>query len=225
MDLIAHRGFADERADNTIPALRRAATIADAVEFDVRRCASGEPVVIHDERVDRVTDARGSVADSTPAELAAMDVLGSGAAVPTLAATVDALPADVPLLVELKEARIAASAVDAVAEHEGRVLLASFDADALRAARAADPEVDLATIAGGLRDRPIATALDLDCAAVLVRARLAALPSVRRAAADLDLDVYVWTVRRRSVAWTLEWLGVGGVISDRSDVLEARNDG
>ena len=63
MRLIAHRGFAAVHPENTVRAVRAAARVADAVEVDVRRCATGELVVIHDATVDRVTDGTGPVAD------------------------------------------------------------------------------------------------------------------------------------------------------------------
>jgi glycerophosphoryl diester phosphodiesterase len=222
VELIAHRGFADERAENTKVALRRAAGTADAVEFDVRRCGSGEPVVIHDETVDRVTDATGAVADFSADELAAMDVLGSGEGIPTLAAVVDALPAEITLFVELKGSGLAGDVLDAVADRDGRTVLISFHPSTLREVRARDPTVPTAYVAGRLRDRPVATALECDCTAIDVRARLAALPTVRRAARELGLGVYVWTVRRRSTALALDALGVDGVTSDRSDVVPGR---
>jgi glycerophosphoryl diester phosphodiesterase len=222
VELIAHRGFADERAENTKGALRRAAEIADAVEFDVRRCGSGEPVVVHDETVDRVTDAAGPVADFSADELAAMDVLGSGEGIPTLSAVVDALPEETTLFVELKESGLAGSVLDAVADRDGNVVVISFHPSALREVRALDPAVPTAYVGGRLRDRPVATALECDCTAINVRARLAVLPAVRRTAAALELDVYVWTVTSRSTTRVLDALGVDGVTSDRSDVVPGR---
>jgi glycerophosphoryl diester phosphodiesterase len=101
-------------------------------------------------------------------------------------------------------------------------VLISFHPSALREVRARNPAVPMAYVAGRLRDRPVATALELDASAINVRSRLAALPTVRTAAAALGLGVYVWTVRRRSMARTLDALGVDGVTSDRSDVLPGR---
>ncbi|WP_460922899.1 glycerophosphodiester phosphodiesterase [Salinarchaeum chitinilyticum] len=222
MELIAHRGFAAERAENTVPALQRAAGIADAVEFDVRRCGSGEPVVVHDATVDRVTDASGPVSSFTADELAGMDVRGSGAGIPTLATVVDALPTETPLYVELKESGIAEPVLDRLAAHEGPVTIISFDRTVLGAVRALDPTVRRVYLAGSLRERPIATAIELDCAGINVRARLAALPPVRRAARQLDLYVGVWTVNRRATARVLELLGVDAITSDRSDVCPAK---
>jgi glycerophosphoryl diester phosphodiesterase len=219
VELIAHRGFAAERAENTIPALERAAGLADVVEFDVRRCASGEPVVVHDATVDRVTGATGPVADFTAAELAAMDVLGSGAGIPTLAAVLEALPDDVTLFVELKETGIADAVLAELADREGRAVCSSFQPAALREVRAADPSVTTAYIAGRLRDAPVTTATELDADQIHVRARLAAHPRIRRAARRLGIGVYAWTARTRASALLLTWLGVDGITSDRSDVL------
>ena len=54
MRLIAHRGFAGVNPENTLQAVEAAAGVADAIEVDVRRCESGDLVVIHDETVDRL---------------------------------------------------------------------------------------------------------------------------------------------------------------------------
>ncbi|EON22064.1 hypothetical protein CF8_4097 [Nocardioides sp. CF8] len=42
--VIAHRGFSDIAPENTVPAMRAAATAgADLVEFDIQRTADGHP--------------------------------------------------------------------------------------------------------------------------------------------------------------------------------------
>jgi len=85
MRCIAHRGFAGEYAENTVGAVASAADIADWVEVDVRRCGTGELVVVHDETVDRVTDSTGEVAELSQAELAQLNVLRKRWGIPTLA--------------------------------------------------------------------------------------------------------------------------------------------
>ena len=84
MRCIAHRGFAKVNPENTVTAVRSAAEHTDVIEIDVRRCGSGELVVIHDETVERVTDGTGRVAELSADELTALDVLESGEGVPTL---------------------------------------------------------------------------------------------------------------------------------------------
>jgi len=104
--IAAHRGGMDsEHAENTLPAFRHAAAAgARIIELDVRASRDGEPVVIHDMRVDRTTDGRGFVHQLDAAAIARLDA-GNGARVPTLSALLDELaPLDVELLLDIKRA-------------------------------------------------------------------------------------------------------------------------
>lgn len=219
VQVVAHRGFADEAPENTVPALRRAATLADAVEFDVRRCGSGEPVVLHDETLGRVTTDDARVADRTLDELAVLDVLGSGAPVPSLGAVVAALPDDVDLVVGLKEPGLVADVRDVVADHEGTALLSSMSTSIVREIREDAPDYPRALVVRWNRRRPVTTAVELDCDALLAEWPLAFVPTICRAASDIDLPVYAWTVRSRVVAAALRRRAVDGLIVDDRTVL------
>ncbi|WP_256297344.1 glycerophosphodiester phosphodiesterase [Haloarchaeobius salinus] len=220
MRLIAHRGFADEAPENTLAALEHAAESgADVMELDVRRCASGEVVVHHDETVDRVTDGTGRVADLTREELAALDVLGSGEGVPTLAAVLDAVPDDLALNVECKEVDVAAEVADALAAHDGDAMLSSFERDALAEARAAAPSVPTAFLTDSLRNRPVTTAVELDCDYVHPHYFLPLLSKLVPRAHDAGIEVNVWTVHSPAIVRLLGLRGVDGIVSDRSGVL------
>jgi glycerophosphoryl diester phosphodiesterase len=82
--LIGHRGASAHAPENTMRAFQLAmAQHADGIEIDVKRCASGEVVVMHDATVDRTTNATGDVSKLTLAELRAIDA-GDGERVPTL---------------------------------------------------------------------------------------------------------------------------------------------
>ncbi len=75
--ILGHRGSPVEAPENTLVSLRRALELGlDGVEYDLHGCASGEPVLIHDETLDRTTDGRGLVADLTLPELAGIDAGG-----------------------------------------------------------------------------------------------------------------------------------------------------
>jgi hypothetical protein len=100
---------------------------ADAVAVDVRRCGSGDLVVVQDATVDRVTNREGAVVDMTAAELVALDVLGSGEGVPALDRVLDAAAA--PVNLELKERGWAA---DVLAAAKGPVLTCSSPPSTLR---------------------------------------------------------------------------------------------
>ena len=67
LTIIAHRGASKEAPENTLPAVRRAVKMGvDAIEVDVRLTLDGQPILLHDETLDRTTNSAGSVA-ATPA--------------------------------------------------------------------------------------------------------------------------------------------------------------
>lgn len=212
MNCIAHRGFAGVAPENTLPAIRRAVGVtdggrADAVEVDVRRCGSGELVVCHDERVDRVTGETGAVADFTAGELAALSVAGGDAGVPTLAEVVAALPPEVTLHAELKEP-VGADLEAAVADAAPEVVVSSFDADAL-AGVAELPRAWLVTGADGAVER----AVELGATALHPPVDVCDRSLVERAR-EAGLAVNVWTVTDPDETRRLDEWGVDGVITD-----------
>ena len=218
MRLIAHRGFAAVNPENTLKAVRSAAPVADAVEVDVRRCGSGELVVIHDATVDRVTDGAGPVADHTLAELDDVDVLGTGEGVPTLTAVLGAVTDGVAVDVELKEDGTAGDALAAVTASDADARISAFDPDVLAACRSADASVPRALLAPADGVAAIDTARELDCTALHPAAGVCDGHLVDRAHAA-GLAVNAWTVDRPGTARSLADCGVDGLIADRPDVL------
>jgi glycerophosphoryl diester phosphodiesterase len=230
MDYIAHRGFAETHPENTLAAVRAAGgngsgkatqtradadstagagPTADAVEVDIRRCGSGELVVVHDETVDRVTDGTGRVADHTLAQLRDLDVLGTGAGVPTLAAVFEA--ATVPVNVELKERGLAGDALECAAETGADAWCSAFDPAAVEALRERGGEAAL--LVAEEPEEALDRARRLDCAAVHPHHSLCTTGLVERAQAA-GLSVNAWTVRSRGTAAGLAAAGVDGLVAD-----------
>ena len=60
----AHRGASGYAPENTMAAFEKAVEMeADGIELDVQMTKDGEPVVIHDETIGRVSDGTGWVKD------------------------------------------------------------------------------------------------------------------------------------------------------------------
>lgn len=213
MRCIAHRGFAGLYPENTLTAVRQAAQRADMIEIDVRQCRSGEPVVIHDDTVDRVTNDTGPVNDISLATLQSMDVLGTGEGVPSLEAVFRAVPEDVGLNVELKEPELVDPVLDLAAEFDHDVLLSSFDIETLAAARDREPGVDRALLVGSSSEAGIERAASLDCAALHPHWRLLDFALLERAHRS-GLDVNVWTISDPEKSKQYEKMGVDGIIVD-----------
>ena len=73
--VIAHRGASRAAPENSLAALRLARELgADAAEFDVQRCASGELVVFHDQTLGRCTGHVGRICDTPWSELSKLSL-------------------------------------------------------------------------------------------------------------------------------------------------------
>lgn len=218
MRLIAHRGFAGTYPENTLDAVSGAAQVADEVEVDVRRCESGELVVIHDATVDRVTDGEGAVARHTLRELRDLDVLGTGEGVPTLREVFEAVPPAVGVNVELKEVGLADDVLSLAREVDAQVTVSSFHANELEGCRGIDSAVPRAYLFDEDVDHALEFARDLDCC-YLHPAADACTAELVEAAHGEGMCVNVWTVDSREDADRLADLGVDGLIADYAEVL------
>ena len=156
--LLAHRGGGALAPENTLAGLRLAARLGYAgVEFDVKLTADGHPILMHDPTLERTTDGKGKVAETTLAAIRALDA-GSwfggrfaGEKVPTLEEALEVMSGlAMGFNLEIKpcpgrEAETAQAAAACVRQRWPRYLpqpiFSSFKAEALAAARAAAPEI------------------------------------------------------------------------------------
>lgn len=75
--ILGHRGAPRLAPENTVSSLVRALELGlDGVEFDVQTSRENEPIVLHDETLQRTTNGEGEVADRPLTELAQLDAGG-----------------------------------------------------------------------------------------------------------------------------------------------------
>ncbi len=249
--VLGHRGASAEYPENTLLAFRQAMQGgADGVEMDVMLCASGEPVVVHDDDLGRVTGGQvGSgpdVRSSSLGELQRHDV-GRGERVPTLVKVLEALGDDCLINIELKSRDVKTAADYTALRHDdglasavaevlrrgrrppGTTLVSSFDPFQLwRFARAA---ADLLQT----RQLPLAYLFHRDQARPLREAWLSSLLPLRALHPDAALIdavamrrwrtqgyfVHTWTVDAPSEIAALSALGVDAIITNTPAVARA----
>lgn len=238
---IAHRGGSKLRPENTMLAFAHAVAIGvDAIECDVHLSRDGEPVVIHDDTLDRTTDGTGPVASRTAADLSRVDAgarfVGDGGhpyrgrgGVPRLAEVLAAWPA-LPVIVEIKGDRAdtaeRALAVIREARAESRVIVGGFSHRVLAHVRAQPApvltsasrvEVQAALRRSWMWLGPRPSGCDLFQVPVRLKGRSVLSRRLVRLARRASVPVHAWIVdeaeeMRRLLAW-----GVTGLISDRPD--------
>ncbi len=219
LTVIGHRGCADQYPENTVLAVRQSAPHVDMIEIDVQRCLSGELVVFHDDKLDRLTDASGAVSTTEWETLRELRILDSDETIPLLADVLSAIPTDTAVNVELKHEGMADAVLDAVSAVDNDVLLSSFSVTALRELRARDDEIPLALIIHDEPDRNRAIATDLDCVAVNPGYEMVlGTDFVENAHAD-GLAVNAWTIADAETATRVIATGVDGVFVDRWDIV------
>ena len=77
---IGHRGARGYVAENTLESIQKALDLhVDGVEIDVYQCGSGEIVVFHDKRLNRLTGNRGFIGKTNFDELNTMLVKANSA--------------------------------------------------------------------------------------------------------------------------------------------------
>ncbi|MFD4656282.1 glycerophosphodiester phosphodiesterase [Kitasatospora sp. NPDC058444] len=233
----AHRGASSAAPENTLVSdevARRGG--AEWIENDVQPSKDGVPYVLHDDTVDRTTDGKGRIRDLTAAQLDALDA-GSwfapayaGTRIPTLAAQLEDLRTrGGNLLLEIKgphSREEAARIVQEVREHKmaDRVLVQSFEVDALRHTRELAPELPLGLLRGDLDADPVATARELGLAAYNPSDdALSARPGVIEELHAAGVAVNVWTVDRPARWKALTTAGVDGIITNRPAELAGWN--
>ncbi len=235
VEVIAHRGGAAQAPENTVVAVEAAAPHVDMVEVDVRRCASGEVVVVHDDHLGRLAGVDRRVSETDWSTLQSLTVLDSGASIPRLSAIFESLPPTVGVNVELKTADAARPAWEVASGAPHRMLFSSFDPVALATLQDEAPESARALLVPP-PESAVATAASGTVAADAIE------PVLDRAEAVGSLAVhphYDWCLETAFVerahnrglavnAWTFDVddpvaacvdAGVDGVIADRWDLV------
>ncbi|MFJ5687151.1 glycerophosphodiester phosphodiesterase [Streptomyces sp. NPDC093099] len=228
----AHRGGTADGLENTAAAFRRAAGLGYRYfETDVHATTDGRLVAFHDSTLDRVTDARGRIADLSWEEVRRARVAGTEP-LPLFEELLEEFP-DAHWNVDIKAAPAQLPLVELIRRTGSwdRVCVGSFsEARVAGAARLAGPR--LATSYGvrgvlGLRLRsygiPAPVRRGAVCAQVPETQNGVRVVDERfiRTAHARGLQVHVWTVNDPDRMEALLDLGVDGIMTDQLETLRA----
>ena len=213
MIIFGHRGAPGHPryGENTIASFNKALKDgATGLEFDVRRCADGRIVVIHDETIDRTTGGAGRVSDLPYEDLKRFDA-GFGESIPLLSDVLDEFGSKCLLNIELKEPHLAAGVKKLLLQRrlEGRAIVSAFDWIPLASLT---PEIPIALLASKLENL-ISAAQELGATAIHPRKDIAT-PSLIAAARRAKLRIHVWTLNEPAEICRFRELGVDGIFTD-----------
>ena len=133
---VAHRGLWNEKvSENSLEAFRLAIKNNVAIELDIHLTKDNDLVVIHDEKLERLTGKEGIVEDLTTKELQENYKLLDGQKIPRFEEVLELVNEQVPILVELKVFRknykpLAKKAEEVLSKYikdKKNIVLISFD--------------------------------------------------------------------------------------------------
>jgi glycerophosphoryl diester phosphodiesterase len=231
--VIGHRGAAGAAPENTLAAIRKARELgATWIEFDVKLTSDDQPVLFHDERLERTTDGQGPVAATTFAEIRRLDA-GSwfgaafrGEPVPSFEQAL-ALCAELGLGInveikpcpsrEVETAQVTmATLLEVWPRHMPAPLVSSFAPACLRVARDLAPTVPRGYLAGTLPRRWRELVAEYQCVTIHLNHRRI-VPWQRATILAAGVPVVLYTVNDGLGAQRHLEAGVTAIITDHVD--------
>jgi glycerophosphoryl diester phosphodiesterase len=227
--VIAHRGAAGVRPENTLSAVNEAIQQgADWIEIDVQETADGEVIVIHDSDLMKISGNPLKIWEATVDDLPEIDVGSwfdptySEERVPTLRDVLDVAKGSANVLIELKyyghDDQLSARVAKIVEETDmvGNTAFMSLKPDQLAEMQATRPTWRSGLLAavslGDLSQFPV----DF----LAVNAATASSGFISRSH-DAGKDVYVWTINDPLEMSLMIARGVDGLITDEPAIARA----
>lgn len=237
--IIAHRGYRAKYPENTLAAFEAAIHAgADMIELDVLLTKDRKVVVIHDESLDRTTNAQGLVSEYTLSEIKALDA-GSwfdarfkGERLPALEEVLEMVDRRIPINIEIKRSAyepddppdaIEKQIVDLVARKDAveNVLISSFEWQVLERLSAMREAPAMAILSGGsVENNPLEACRNLGAYSWHPRSRFLEKEHVREMH-QAGVLVFPWNVDTLEDVERMLEMDVDGLIVDDPPLVKA----
>lgn len=223
MLIIAHRGASGYEPENTIAAFEKALKMrVDGIELDVHVSADDQIVVIHDESLDRTTNALGEIRSlhfSTIRETR----IAEEHQVPLLSEVFDLVNSSCFINIELKGDKTAEPVCKLIERYicekgwsHSHFLISSFDWLALQTIRGLNSEIPIGVLTMTDIELAIAFAEFIKAQKIVAYHHLLTLENcteIRRK----GFDIFAWTVNETVDIERMKSIGVNGIITDFPD--------
>ena len=224
MLIIGHRGAMGHETENTLASIQKAMDLGvDMIEIDVFKIESGEIVVFHDERLERLSNAGGNIEEYNIYDLNKV-ILDGNHKIPMLQDVLKLIDNKVALNIELKGANTA-DKVNFVIDYYinkkdwsfDNFIVSSFNWKELKELRSINDSIAIAVLT---EEEPIADAIAvakaLDATAVNPWFKTLTKAQVRQIHAE-NFKVYTYTVNEPEDIDRMRDYGVDGIFTNYPD--------
>ncbi len=220
MLVIGHRGAMGHETENTLASVQKAMDLGvDMIEIDVFKIKSGEIVVFHDERVERLSNSGGQIEDYNIYDLKKLTLDGNHK-IPMLQDVLKLMDHKVPLNIELKGANTS-DRVNFIIQYYIKergwslddFLISSFNWKELESMRSYNPDIAIAVLTENDPLEAISVAKKLNAVAINPDFRTLTPQNVQEIKKQ-GFKVYTWTVNEPDEINRMKKLGVDGIFTN-----------
>ena len=218
--IIGHRGAMGHIAENTIPSIKKAMELGvDGIEIDVFKCKSGELVVFHDERLERLTNSSGFI-ESLELDLIKKILVLEEYKIPTLEEVLQLIDGQVKLNIELKGYETASPTNHLINQYinkggwtDDKFIISSFKWDELEKFRSINKIVSIAILTEFDPIEAIPIAKKLDALAINPNYKSLNEDNINEIHAN-GFKIFSYTINEFSDIKRMIELGVDAIITD-----------
>ena len=206
--------------ENTIPSIKKAIELGvDGIEIDVFKCKSGEIVVFHDKKLDRLTNSSGYIEDLSYDSINKIKVIGKYR-IPQLIEVIDILPNEIFLNIELKGEETAKKVNEIVTEFINkteskldRFIISSFNWNELEKLRSYNSKIQIAVLTDTNPLNAISVSKKLNAVAINPNYKLLNKNTVNEIKKE-GLKIFPYTVNSLNDIDKMKTFRVDGIITD-----------
>ncbi|UCD60008.1 MAG: glycerophosphodiester phosphodiesterase [Flavobacteriaceae bacterium] len=217
---IGHRGAMGHETENTLASIQKALELnVDMIEIDVFKISSGEIVVFHDEKIDRLTNGSGAIESLNLEALKELTVKGNHK-IPLLIEVLDVIDHKVPLNIELKGPGTSEGVLQIINSYiKNRgwrlddFLISSFNWQELKEMRAIDKDIEIAVLTEANPLDAIAIAEELNAVAINPNYKKLTKGNVSKIRSH-GFKIFTWTVNDAEQISKMKLLGVDGIFTN-----------
>lgn len=218
--IIGHRGAMGHETENTLASVQKAMDLGvDMIEIDVFNVKSGETVVFHDDTLERLTNAGGSIEDWDYFALKKV-LLDGGHQIPKLQDVLKLIDHKVKLNIELKGSGTA-DRVNFITNYYIKekgwkledFIISSFRWDELKTMRTLNPDIPIAILTEDDPVEAIPIAKELKAEAINPNFETLTRENNLKIQ-EAGFKIYVWTVNEPEDILAMKRFGVDGIITN-----------
>ncbi|PRX56481.1 glycerophosphodiester phosphodiesterase [Flagellimonas meridianipacifica] len=218
--VIGHRGAMGHETENTLASVQKALDLGvDMIEIDVFIIESGEIVVFHDERVDRLANSGGRIEEYNIFDVKQL-ILDGNHKIPMLQEVLDLIDNKVALNIELKGANTTDRVnfiIDYYVRERGwsldNFIISSFKWDELRKMRERNPSINIAVLTEEDPLKAIGVAKELNAVAINPYFKKLTAENIAQIKKE-GFKIYTWTVNEPADIQGMVDYGVDGIITN-----------